>query len=54
MKTALTLATGALLAGLTFAGTAFAQDFPTKPITVVVPFSAGGQPTPWRALSPRS
>jgi tripartite-type tricarboxylate transporter receptor subunit TctC len=42
MKTALTLATGALLAGLAFAGTAFAQDYPTKPITVVVPFSAGG------------
>jgi tripartite-type tricarboxylate transporter receptor subunit TctC len=41
-KSVLTLATGALFAGLSFAGSAFAQDFPTKPITVVVPFSAGG------------
>nr|WP_314257574.1 tripartite tricarboxylate transporter substrate-binding protein [uncultured Devosia sp.] len=41
-KTVLTLATGALFAGLGFAGSAFAQDYPTKPITVVVPFSAGG------------
>ncbi|MDB5527106.1 MAG: tripartite tricarboxylate transporter substrate binding protein BugD [Devosia sp.] len=41
-KTVITLATGALLAGLAFAGSAFAQDYPTKPITVVVPFSAGG------------
>ena len=41
-KTVVTLATGALFAGLAFAGSAFAQDFPTKPITVVVPFSAGG------------
>ena len=41
-KTALTLAAGALLAGLALAGPAFAQDYPTKPITVVVPFSAGG------------
>lgn len=41
-KTVVTLATGALLAGLALAGTALAQEFPTKPITVVVPFSAGG------------
>jgi tripartite-type tricarboxylate transporter receptor subunit TctC len=41
-KTAFALATGALMAGLAMAGTALAQDFPTKPITVVVPFSAGG------------
>ena len=41
-KTVLTLATSAVLAGLAFAGTALAQDYPTKPITVVVPFSAGG------------
>jgi tripartite-type tricarboxylate transporter receptor subunit TctC len=33
------LATIALFA---FAGTAFAQDYPNKPITVVVPFAAGG------------
>lgn len=31
-----------MLATLALAGTAFAQDYPTKPITVVVPFSAGG------------
>ncbi len=41
-KTALTLAASLLAAGLTFAGSALAQDYPTKPITVVVPFSAGG------------
>jgi tripartite-type tricarboxylate transporter receptor subunit TctC len=41
-KTVVTLATGALFASLAFAGSAFAQDYPTKPITVVVPFSAGG------------
>jgi tripartite-type tricarboxylate transporter receptor subunit TctC len=41
-KTLFTLATSALLAGLAFAGNALAQDYPTKPVTVVVPFSAGG------------
>ena len=41
-NTLLTLATGAVLAGLAFAGTAMAQDYPSKPITVVVPFAAGG------------
>lgn len=41
-KTIVTLATSALMAGLAFAGGAFAQDYPTKPITVVVPFAAGG------------
>ena len=41
-KTALTLAGGLLAASLAFAGTTLAQDYPTKPITVVVPFSAGG------------
>jgi tripartite-type tricarboxylate transporter receptor subunit TctC len=32
----------ATLVALTLSGTAFAQEYPTKPITVVVPFSAGG------------
>lgn len=32
----------ALIATLAFSGSAFAQAYPTKPITVVVPFSAGG------------
>lgn len=32
----------ALVATLALSGTAFAQAYPTKPITVVVPFSAGG------------
>lgn len=41
-NTLLTLATGVVLSGLAFAGTAMAQDYPTKPITVVVPFAAGG------------
>ena len=41
-KTALTLAGGLLAASLAFAGSTQAQDYPTKPITVVVPFSAGG------------
>ncbi|MGB3339404.1 MAG: tripartite tricarboxylate transporter substrate-binding protein [Devosia sp.] len=41
-KTAITLAAGVMLAGVAFAGSAVAQDYPTKPITVVVPFAAGG------------
>lgn len=41
-KTVLTLTAGVALAGLALAGSAMAQDYPTKPITVVVPFSAGG------------
>lgn len=32
----------ATLVALALSGTAFAQEYPTKPITVVVPFSAGG------------
>jgi tripartite-type tricarboxylate transporter receptor subunit TctC len=41
-NTALKLAAGALLAGLATLGSAMGQDYPTKPITVVVPFAAGG------------
>jgi tripartite-type tricarboxylate transporter receptor subunit TctC len=32
----------ALIAGLAFIGTASAENFPSHPITIVVPFSAGG------------
>src|SRR4051812_12066406 len=32
----------ALLATLAFAGVAAAQNFPSRPITIIVPFSAGG------------
>src|SRR4051812_28974538 len=32
----------ALLAAFAFAGTAAAQNFPSRPITIIVPFSAGG------------
>src|SRR4249920_4154036 len=32
----------ALVATIAFAGQAFAQNYPSHPITVVVPFSAGG------------
>jgi tripartite-type tricarboxylate transporter receptor subunit TctC len=32
----------AALAALAFAGPASAQDFPTRPITMVIPFAAGG------------
>lgn len=35
-------AAGAAVAGLLLAPVAHAQDYPTKPITIVVPFSAGG------------
>lgn len=41
-KTMLSLAAGLMLTGASLTGTAMAQDYPTKPITVVVPFSAGG------------
>lgn len=41
-KTILSLAAGLMLTGATLTGVAVAQDYPTKPITVVVPFSAGG------------
>ncbi|QQR37033.1 tripartite tricarboxylate transporter substrate binding protein BugD [Devosia oryziradicis] len=40
-KTVFTLA-AVLLGGLALSGTALAQGYPTKPVTVVVPFSAGG------------
>ena len=42
MKKTIFLAGGVLLAGLSMLAGAFAQDYPTKPITVVVPFAAGG------------
>jgi tripartite-type tricarboxylate transporter receptor subunit TctC len=32
----------AVLAAFAFSGAAFAQNFPSRPITVIVPFSAGG------------
>ena len=32
----------AILAALAFSGSAFAQDFPARPVTIIVPFSAGG------------
>ena len=32
----------ALLAALAFAGAATAQNYPSRPITIIVPFSAGG------------
>src|SRR5213080_4843313 len=32
----------ALIAVMSFAGNAFAQNFPSRPVTIVVPFSAGG------------
>ncbi|WFU20341.1 tripartite tricarboxylate transporter substrate binding protein BugD [Bradyrhizobium sp. CB3481] len=32
----------AILAALAFSGSAFAQNFPSRPITIIVPFSAGG------------
>lgn len=36
------LATGALLGGLAAASPAAAQEFPSRPLTLVVPFTAGG------------
>ncbi len=33
---------GVALAAATLCGTAFAQNYPTKPVTIVVPFSPGG------------
>ena len=40
MKTTTTLATGLL--GLTLAVSAQAQEFPERPVNLVVPFNAGG------------
>lgn len=37
-----TLAAAALAFGLALTGSANAQDFPTRPVTMVVPFAAGG------------
>ncbi|WIJ25741.1 tripartite tricarboxylate transporter substrate-binding protein [Devosia sp. RR2S18] len=43
MKTTTQLLAAGLLAGSAFAATAVvAQEFPTQPVTIVVPFSAGG------------
>jgi tripartite-type tricarboxylate transporter receptor subunit TctC len=36
------MATAALAAILAFGGTAVAQDYPTRPITMIIPFAAGG------------
>ena len=33
---------GALIATLTFSLTSFAQNFPTKPVRIVIPFAPGG------------
>ena len=37
-----TVLTGALMASLGAFGTAHAQQYPTRPVTLVVPFAAGG------------
>src|SRR5438309_65078 len=31
-----------ILLGLLFAGSAFAQDYPTRPVKIIVPYSPGG------------
>ena len=41
-KIAKTLLVSTLLAGSVFSVSAYAQDYPTQPVTVVVPFAAGG------------
>src|SRR3546814_14332086 len=41
-RTQMRLLTAAAMALAAFAGSAQAQDFPTKPVTFVVPFSPGG------------
>ncbi|MGB9384013.1 MAG: tripartite tricarboxylate transporter substrate binding protein, partial [Pseudolabrys sp.] len=44
----------AALAALAFAGPAAAQNFPTRPITMVIPFAAGGpQDTIGRIIAQR-
>ena len=42
MQRLLMLTLAALLATFAFAVPAFAQNFPSRPITIIVPFSAGG------------
>jgi len=42
----------AVLAVLISGGAALAEDFPSHPITIVVPFSAGGPSTRWRESWP--
>jgi tripartite-type tricarboxylate transporter receptor subunit TctC len=33
---------GAILAAIMVSGIALAQDYPTRPVTMVIPFAAGG------------
>ncbi len=42
----------AAMFGLAATGAQAQTAYPNRPITVIVPFAAGGPPTPWRALSP--
>jgi hypothetical protein len=45
----------ALVAAAAAAGAvAQAQEFPTKPVTIVVPFRRAAPPTSWRARSARA
>lgn len=49
-----TVLSAALTSALFFAGTAGAQNFPTKPVTMVIPFAAGGpQDTIGRVVAQR-
>jgi hypothetical protein len=41
------------LAALAATAPSLAQDYPTKPIKIIVPFAAGGPPTSMRASSAR-
>ena len=42
----------AVLLGLASSTMADAQDYPTRPITMIVPFPAGARPIRWRDFWP--
>ena len=49
-----TIVAAAIACWLGVCGAAQAQDWPARPITMVVPYAAGGRSTPSRGSLPRA